>query len=252
MGWSSNIILSPRKTGGVFRGTRHVTSTSRLSGSRHVKSWPLTAAIRRQVFTFTDSMGIMGSLLDLMMLTPNTQSRSQSFFRRNGEWKMLSLTVGSVNGRSCLWWFDQFIVPSGSLLLKTGSSIHHFRMGLWIDQITTDSEVFSYAHDTSDASLLLRNLTLEIRQGFLSLHEHCVPVSSTFWYWDSLYPRQHPLLPPDLLTFHSPRLHFVTFWPLLPCVVSLSSITLPVCSPVLLECVLCCPGYSVCLVLPSM
>jgi hypothetical protein len=52
VGWWSNIILSPRKTGGVFRGARHVTSTSRHSGAdkssrpltgtgaRHVKSLP--------------------------------------------------------------------------------------------------------------------------------------------------------------------------------------------------------------------
>ena len=38
VGWWSNFILSPRKTGGFFRGARHVTSPSRQSGARHVKS----------------------------------------------------------------------------------------------------------------------------------------------------------------------------------------------------------------------
>jgi hypothetical protein len=38
VGWWCNTILSPRKTGGGFRGARHVTSTSRHSGARHVKS----------------------------------------------------------------------------------------------------------------------------------------------------------------------------------------------------------------------
>ena len=52
VGWWSNFILSPRKTGGFFRGARHVTSPSRQSGAdkssrpitgtgaRHVTSWP--------------------------------------------------------------------------------------------------------------------------------------------------------------------------------------------------------------------
>ena len=31
-------LLSPRKTGGVVRGARHATPTSRQSGARHVKS----------------------------------------------------------------------------------------------------------------------------------------------------------------------------------------------------------------------
>jgi hypothetical protein len=50
--WWSNIILSPRQTGGFFRGSRHVTSPSRQSGTdkssrpligtgtRHVTSLP--------------------------------------------------------------------------------------------------------------------------------------------------------------------------------------------------------------------
>ncbi len=84
-GWCSNIILSPRKPGGVFRGSRNVTSTSCHSGARHVKStayryrgstrpvvatWQgfdpsrrcrlpgysvLSVVVRRQVFTFADS-----------------------------------------------------------------------------------------------------------------------------------------------------------------------------------------------------
>ena len=36
--WWSNIILSPRKTGGFFRGARH--ATPRQSGARHVKVGP--------------------------------------------------------------------------------------------------------------------------------------------------------------------------------------------------------------------
>ncbi len=42
VGWWSISILSPRKTGGVFRGARHVTSTSCHPGARHVKSFLLT------------------------------------------------------------------------------------------------------------------------------------------------------------------------------------------------------------------
>jgi hypothetical protein len=33
VGWWSNFIVSPRKTGGFFRGARHVTSPSRQSVS---------------------------------------------------------------------------------------------------------------------------------------------------------------------------------------------------------------------------
>jgi hypothetical protein len=84
--WWSNFILSPRKTGGFFRGARHVTSSSRQSGAdtssrpltgtgaRHVTSLPsdrgstqprrcrlpgyiaLSATIRQQVFAFADSI----------------------------------------------------------------------------------------------------------------------------------------------------------------------------------------------------
>jgi hypothetical protein len=49
VGWWSNIILSPRKTGEFFRGARHVTSPSRHPGARHVKSLPLTGAGARHV-----------------------------------------------------------------------------------------------------------------------------------------------------------------------------------------------------------
>ena len=48
VGWWSNIILSPRKTGGFFRGARHVTSTSRHSGADK-SSRPLTGTGARHV-----------------------------------------------------------------------------------------------------------------------------------------------------------------------------------------------------------
>jgi len=57
VGWWSNFILSPRKTGGVFRGTRHVTSPSRHSGARHVKSWPLTSTGARHVTSLPPDRG---------------------------------------------------------------------------------------------------------------------------------------------------------------------------------------------------
>jgi hypothetical protein len=41
VGWWSNFILSPRKTGGFFRGARYVTSTLRHSGADK-SSRPLT------------------------------------------------------------------------------------------------------------------------------------------------------------------------------------------------------------------
>jgi hypothetical protein len=46
--WWSNFILSSRKTGGVFRGTRHVTSPSRQSGA-DTSSRPLTGTGVRHV-----------------------------------------------------------------------------------------------------------------------------------------------------------------------------------------------------------
>ena len=48
VGWWSIFILSPHKTGGFFRGSRHVTSTSRHSGA-DTSSRPLTGTGARHV-----------------------------------------------------------------------------------------------------------------------------------------------------------------------------------------------------------
>jgi hypothetical protein len=56
LGWWSNIILSPRKTGGVFRGSRHVTSTSRHSGADK-SSRPLTGTGARHVTSLPPDRG---------------------------------------------------------------------------------------------------------------------------------------------------------------------------------------------------
>jgi hypothetical protein len=56
VGWWSNIILSSRKTGGFFRGFRHVTSPSRQSGDDK-SSRPLTGTGARHVMTLPPDRG---------------------------------------------------------------------------------------------------------------------------------------------------------------------------------------------------
>ena len=56
VGWWSNFILSPRKTGGFFRGARHVTSTSSHSGADK-SSWPLTGTGARHVTSLPPDRG---------------------------------------------------------------------------------------------------------------------------------------------------------------------------------------------------
>ena len=56
VGWWSNFILSPRKTGGVFRGVRHVTSPSRQSGT-DTSSRPLTGTGTRHVTSLSPDRG---------------------------------------------------------------------------------------------------------------------------------------------------------------------------------------------------
>ena len=56
VGWWSNIILSPRKTGGFFRGARHVTSPSRQSGA-DTSSRPLTGTGARHVTSLPSDRG---------------------------------------------------------------------------------------------------------------------------------------------------------------------------------------------------
>ena len=56
VGWWSNFILSPRKTGGFFRGARHVTSTSRHSGADK-SSRPLTGTGARHVTSLPPDRG---------------------------------------------------------------------------------------------------------------------------------------------------------------------------------------------------
>ena len=56
VGWWCNFILSPRKTGGFFRGARHVTSPSRQSGA-DTSSWPLTGTGARHVTSLPPDRG---------------------------------------------------------------------------------------------------------------------------------------------------------------------------------------------------
>ena len=56
VGWWSNFILSPRKTGGFFRGARHVTSPSRQSGA-DTSSRPLTGTGARHVTSLPSDRG---------------------------------------------------------------------------------------------------------------------------------------------------------------------------------------------------
>ena len=56
VGWWSNFILSPRKTGGFFRGARHVTPTSRQSGADK-SSRPLTGTGARHVTSLPPDRG---------------------------------------------------------------------------------------------------------------------------------------------------------------------------------------------------
>jgi hypothetical protein len=56
VGWWSNFILSSRKTGGVFRGVRHVTSPSRQSGT-DTSSRPLTGTGTRHVTSLSPDRG---------------------------------------------------------------------------------------------------------------------------------------------------------------------------------------------------
>ena len=63
VGWWSNFILSPRKTGGVFRGARHVTSTSRHSGADK-SSRPLTGTGARHVTSMPSDRGSTHHVVD--------------------------------------------------------------------------------------------------------------------------------------------------------------------------------------------
>ena len=82
VGWWSNIILSPRKTGGFFRGARHVTSTSRQSGADK-SSRPLAGTGARHVTSLPSDRGATHtSLPPTRVQCPLCGYPSASFYRR--------------------------------------------------------------------------------------------------------------------------------------------------------------------------
>ncbi len=80
VGCWSNIILSPRKTGFFSRGARHVTSTSRHSGDRHVKSCPLTGTCTTHVTSLPTDRGSTHHVVTVYQGTMSSLWRSVGKF----------------------------------------------------------------------------------------------------------------------------------------------------------------------------